>query len=119
MKKTVIICALTLLSSFAFAQSSASISPSQLKSGKNSGIFEFKVPEAITAEKVDAVKGYYKDYFTTSFDETTDVLKLTLLKKEEMNINVMNRILVALDLRTVQVDGTEMTFQDMKDKYLK
>lgn len=119
MKKIVIICAVTLLSTFAFSQSSASITPNQLKSAKNSGIYEFKVPESITTEKVDAVKGYYKDYYTVSFDEATDVLKLSLLKNEEMNINVINRILTALDLRTIQVDGVEMTFLDMKDKYLK
>ncbi|MNK18565.1 hypothetical protein D3C87_367730 [compost metagenome] len=110
---------LSLASSFAFSQNSASITESQLKSGKSSGVYEFTVPESITAEKVDAVKGYYKDYFTVAFNETTDQLKVTLLKKEEMNVNVMNRLLVALDLRMISVGGQEMTFQDMKDKYLK
>lgn len=113
------ICVLALASSFAFSQNAASITESQLKSGKSSGVYEFTVPESITAEKVDAVKGYYKDYFTVSFNEATDQLKVTLLKKEEMNVNVMNRLLVALDLRMVSVGGQEMTFQDMKDKYLK
>jgi hypothetical protein len=32
---------------------------------------------------------------------------------------VINRLLVALDLRTISVGGENMTFQDMKDKYLK
>ena len=113
------ICVLAFASSFAFSQNAASITESQLKSGKSSGVYEFTVPESITAEKVDAVKGYYKDYFTVSFNEATDQLKVTLLKKEEMNVNVMNRLLVALDLRTISVGGQEMTFQDMKDKYLR
>ena len=110
---------LSFATCFAFGQNSASISESQLKSGKSNGVFEFSVPESITAEKVEAVKGYYKDYFTVAFNESTDVLKVTLLKNEEMNINVINRLLVALDLRTVTVGGESMTFQDMKDKYLK
>jgi cell shape-determining protein MreC len=119
MKKLVMIFVLSLASSFAFSQNSASISETQLKSGKSNGVYEFTVPESITSNKVDAVKGYYKDYYTVDFNETTDKLKITLLKNEEMNINVMNRLLVALDLRTISVNGQEMTFQDMKDKYLK
>ena len=110
---------LSLASSFAFSQNSASISESQLKAAKSSGVYDFSVPESITAEKVDAVKGYYKDYFSVSFNESTDVLKVTLLKNEDSNLNVVNRLLVALDLRTVSVGGENMTFMDMKDKYLK
>ncbi|WP_300360341.1 hypothetical protein [Fluviicola sp.] len=119
MKKLVMIFVLSLTSSLVFSQNSASISETQLKTGKSSGIYEFSVPEAITAEKVEAVKGYYKDYFSVAFNESTDVLKVTLLKNEETNINVINRLLVALDLRTISVGGENMTFQDMKDKYLK
>lgn len=110
---------LSFASAFAFGQNSASISENQLKSGKSSGIYEFSVPEAITAEKVDAVKGYYKDYFSVVFNESTDVLKVTLVENKELNLNVINRLLVALDLRTISVGGETMTFQDMKDKYLK
>ena len=119
MKKLVIMFVLSLASSFAFSQNSASISESQLKTGKSNGVYEFSVPESITAEKVDAVKGYYKDYFTVAFNESTDVLKVTLLKNEDSNLNVVNRLLVALDLRTISVGGENMTFQDMKDRYLK
>lgn len=119
MKKLVIMFVLSLTSSFVFSQNSASISESQLRSGKSSGVYEFSVPESITAEKVEAVKGYYKDYFSVSFNEATDVLKVTLLRNEEPNLNVVNRLLVALDLRTISVGGENMTFQDMKDKYLK
>lgn len=110
---------LSLASSFAFSQNSASISTAQLKAAKSSGVFEFSVPEDITAEKVEAVKGYYKDYFSVSFNESTDVLKVTLLKNEDPNINVVNRLLVALDLRTINVGSENMTFMDMKEKYLK
>jgi hypothetical protein len=119
MKKLVIIFVLSLTSSFVFSQNTASISESQLKTGKSTGVFEFSVPESITAEKVEAVKGYYKDYFSVAFNESTDVLKVSLLKNEEPNQNVMNRLLVALDLRTIAVGSENMTFQDMKDKYLK
>lgn len=119
MKKLVMLFVLSLATSFAFSQNSASISEGQLKSGKSNGVYEFAVPESITSEKVDAVKGYYKDYFSVDFNESTDKLKMTLLKNEEMNIKVMNRMLVALDLRTVSVNGQEMTFQDVIDKYLK
>ncbi len=119
MKKLVMLFVLSLATSFAFSQNSASISESQLKTGKSNGVFEFSVPESITAEKVEAVKGYYKDYFTVAFNESTDILKVTLLKNEDMNINVINRLLVALDLRTITVGIESMTFQDMKDKYLK
>ncbi len=119
MKKLVMMFVLSLASSFAFSQNSASISETQLKTGKSSGVYEFSVPESITAEKVEAVKGYYKDYFSVAFNESTDVLKVTLLKNEDSNLNVVNRLLVALDLRTISVGGENLTFQDMKDKYLK
>lgn len=119
MKKLVMMFVLSLASSFAFSQNSASISETQLKTGKSNGVYEFSVPESITAEKVEAVKGYYKDYFSVAFNESTDVLKVTLLKNEDSNLNVVNRLLVALDLRTISVGGENMTFQDMKDKYLK
>ena len=119
MKKLVMIFVLSLASSLAFSQESASINESKLKTGKTTGVYEFSVPESITAEKVDAVKGYYKEYFTVTFNEATDQLKVTLLKNEESNLKVVNRLLVALDLRTVTVDGQSMTFEDMKEKYLR
>ncbi|WP_343747909.1 hypothetical protein [Fluviicola sp.] len=119
MKKLVMIFVLSLASSLAFSQNSASISSGELKSGKSTGVYEFSVPESITAEKVDAVKSYYKDYFSVAFNESTDKLKVTLTRNEDMNINVINRLLVALDMRMISVDGQEMTFQDMKEKYLR
>lgn len=119
MKNLVLLLIASTFSFFGFSQEFASITKEQLKSGKTSGVYEFKLPESIDQAKVDAVKGYYKDYYTVNFDEATDVLKLTLLKNEDVNINVMNRILVALDLRQIQVDGKEMTFEDMKSTYLK
>jgi hypothetical protein len=119
MKNLVLLLIATTFGFFGFSQEFASITKDQLKNGKSTGVYEFKLPESIDQAKVDAVKGYYKDYFTVNFDEATDVLKVNLLKNEEVNITVMNRILVALDLRTIKVDGKEMTFQDMKDAYLK
>ncbi|HRP54196.1 MAG TPA: hypothetical protein PLI97_11905 [Fluviicola sp.] len=119
MKKIVTIIALMFTCSFAFSQNSASISVDQLKSAKASGIYDFLVSESITSEKVDAVKGYYKEYMTVTFDEKTDNLHVALTENATLNIHVINRLLVALDIRSIQISGTETTFQDMYDQYLK
>lgn len=118
MKKLVMLFVLTVASSFAFSQDAAAISVSQLKEAKSKGIFEFTVPENITEEQVNAAKGYYTTYFTVTFDEATDKLKVVLTSNEALNIQVVNRLLVSLNLKSVNVDGKEMTYQEVMEKYL-
>ena len=119
MKKIILLFVISFASLFSFAQKVATISQESLASGKKSGIYSFVLPAEITAKQIDAVKGYYKDYFTTVYNPTTHTLKLNLLAKEEMNLQVINRIMLSLDIQDFKVGDEKLTFTELFERYLK
>jgi hypothetical protein len=119
MKKLILLFVISVASLFSFAQKTATISKVALASGKKSGQYSFVLPTDITAKQVDAVKGYYKDYFTTVFNPTTHSLQLNLLSKEEMNLQVINRIMLSLDIQEFNVGQEKVSFTELFEQYLK
>ena len=112
----VVICLLTMVT---YAQKSITTSKDALTTSKASGVYSFVLPSDISADQVNSVKQYYVSYFTVDFTESTHVMKVKLLAKDEMNYKVMNRLMVSLDIRKFFVDGTEMDYDKMYTTYMK
>lgn len=119
MKKVVIVLGLVFAGFTLNAQEGIAIKPAQVHQAYKTGVFAITVPENITTENVESLKGYYKDYFTVSFDENTDVLTFNLNKDKEAAFRVVNRMLVGLELKTFVVDGQTLTFDELYAKYYK
>jgi hypothetical protein len=119
MKKILLALVVMLATFAASAQKSASVSAKALESGKSTGTFVFVLPADVTAKQVDDVKGYYKDYFTVSYNELKHEATVVLTANEAMNKRVILRFLSSVGARTVSVDGSEKTLEDFYDMYLK
>lgn len=119
MKKLILITAVVFSAFFAAAQQTATVSSANLTKGKTSGTYVFTLPDAITNEQVEKVKGYYKDYFSVNFDAAKHTATIGLVKNEEVNKRVVNRFMVSLDIRTFAVDGNNLDFDTVFEKYMK
>jgi hypothetical protein len=119
MKKLIVLTLVSLASVFSYGQKVATATPEALQKAKTSGVIVFGVPADITAAEVDGVKNYYKQYFTTTLDEKKHEITLTLINNDEMSKQVVNRLMVSLDIRDYKVDGSELSFDEVFEKYLK
>lgn len=119
MKKLLVLTLVCFAATFSFGQKVASASSESLQKGKTSGVFVFSMPADVTAAEVDGVKNYYKQYFTTTMDEKKHELTITMVNKDEVSMNVINRLMVSLEVRDYLVSGTEMSFDDIFEKYMK
>jgi hypothetical protein len=119
MKKLIVLFVVCVISVFSFGQNSATITKDALVSGKSTGKYVFVLPSSVTTEKVDAVKGYYKDYYSTNFDAKSHTLTVQLIQNEEKFIRVINRMMVGLEIRDFNVSGTTLTFEEMFQNYMK
>lgn len=119
MKKLLLLTLVCFASVLSFGQKVANASAESLQKGKTSGTFVFVMPNDVTAAEVDGVKNYYKQYFTTTMDEKKHELTVVLVNKDEMSMKVINRLMVSLEVSGFSVGGTELSFDEMFDKYMK
>lgn len=119
MKKLIVLFVVCVISIFSFGQNSAQISKDALVSGKSTGNYLFVMPARVTNDQVEAVKGYYKDYYSVVFDSKAHTLAIHLIQNEEKYIRVINRMMVALEIRDFDVSGSTLTFEEMFQNYMK
>ncbi len=119
MKKLIALALFTVISSLAFAQKTASISADELSKGKTSGIYVFHLDKQITSEEIDAVKDYYTSYFTVVFDAAKHEMLVTLTKNEITNVNVLKRMMIGIDVKTITVGTEALTYDQLVEKYIK
>lgn len=117
MKKLVIVLGLVFAGFTLNAQEGISLKSAQVHQAFKSGDFTITVPEDVTAEQVESLEGYYKDYFTVAFNANTNQLSFKLNKENAASFRVVNRMMVGLNLKKFIVDGQEMTFDEMYEKY--
>jgi hypothetical protein len=118
MKKLVLVFAVVLCAFAASAQSSVSTTSDQLAKSKTSGTYKFVLPSDVTSEKVDELKKYYVQYFTTSFDAKSHEVTFVMTENESLNRRVMHRFFSGAGIRSVMVDGADMTAEQAFDKYI-
>ncbi len=119
MKKLLLLFAVTFIATASFAQRTVKLTSESLSKGRTTGVYVISTSNDLTASEVDGVKGYYKEYLSTSMNDVKHELTVTLSKPEEMNVRVMNRLMVALDVETFSVDGQNYTFDQLYDKFIK
>jgi hypothetical protein len=119
MKKIVIAIALVFAGFAVNAQETVQVSSKSVAKVKQSGMFYVSVSDAITAEQVEKVKGYYKNYFDVVLNSENNQLEFKMVNTDTMSFNVVNRMLVSLNVQHILVDGKEMTFEEMMDRYYK
>lgn len=111
------------LSTVSFAQdasnSATAQTKTQLASAKESGVYTFFMPAALTAEEVTKNSKYYVHYFTTEFNVSTKEVKLKMNANDELGRKVITRFLASCGVQNVIVDGKSMITEDFFNTYMK
>ena len=110
-------------SSIGFAQEKAEIAntngKTELLESKLSGVYVFALPENVTAEQVEKNSSYYTSNFTVDFDNATNKATLTMVENEVISRHVVARFLSSCGVRYVEVEGENITIDQLIELYLK
>ena len=109
------------VASFSFSQASTTFrSPDveQLEKSKSAGVFNFVLPSSVTADEVNTYSLNYTDYFIVKFNEETNEMTVVMKDNTRANREIMIRLMVALELRSIMVGTEEYKIQDYFTEYI-
>ena len=110
-------------SSMGFAQERTEIAKSEGKTelleSKVSGKYVFSLPENVTAEEVEQKSSYYTSNFTVDFDAASHKSTLTMIENEVISRHIVARFLSSCGVRFVEVEGENITIDQLIELYLK
>jgi hypothetical protein len=110
------------LASVSFGQdntnTATSQSKSQLVTAKETGIFSFVLPEAITNEDVVKNSKFYVHYFTTEFNDKTKEVKIKMIENNELNRHIMVRFLVSCGIQYIILEGNSFLTQEYFQSFI-
>lgn len=118
MKKILFALALVFGAFTANAQAKASTTAASLQDGMKTMNYSFTMPDEVSEEHINKVKDNYKNFFTVAYNAQSHVAKIHLTENKEMNRKVIQRFLMSSGVKTVSVDGKDMTVPNMYEQYL-
>lgn len=121
MKVLVTTLVLILGMTVANAQSNVAIvkSKSDVTSIRDNGKGMISLPSNLTAEDVQSKAKYYTHYFTVNFDAGSHVATITMVENDERSRSVIYRFLLACDVKSVKIEGAELTTDEFYSTYIK
>lgn len=122
MKKFLGLVAGLLFTAFSFAQATVSFSDATADYDKTATTsFNFMFSPIHTAEDIKSSAEYYESYFTvtvTAAGSAGNKVNIELVEDNEMARRVIMRLLVNLDIDSINVNGTEMERNDFMTTYI-
>ncbi len=122
MKKILGLVAGLLLTAFTFAQSTVTFTDAEADYKKETATeYNFIFAPVHTKEAIKEVAGYYESYFTVATEDygsAGNKVNIKLVEDTEMARRVILRLLVSLDVKAVNVNGTEIDRNDFVQQYI-
>lgn len=123
MKKIFAIALVALSTSALFAQDGGVLKANAgtlkaIETGKTSGVFEFTLPESVTAEQVANAAKYYTQYFTVNFDAKSHQAKIKMEYNQADSRFVIMRFLVSNNIKEIVMDGTTYNLEVFFSKFM-
>lgn len=122
MKKILGLVAALMITAITFAQSTVTFkdaTPSYNKTATTK--FNFTFSAVHTAEDIKSNAAYYESYFTVTITPAGDAgntVTITLVEDNEMARRVIMRLMVNLDIKMINVNGTDIERNDFMTKYI-
>lgn len=108
----------TLLS-FAQAEQKAIVnSLSEYAIEKSKDQFSFVLTKKTTQEHVVSTARFYTDYFTTTFDEANNTMKVTMNNQDWINRQIMRRLFSGLNIQEVMLEDKVFHVDDFFKEYV-
>ena len=120
MKNLVIIAVIFFTVNFSFAQNAVFNGTGEdIRSGRESGIFEFTLPETVDEEEVNKSASYYTSYFIVDYNHESRVAKISMQDNDEMGRRVINRFMLSSGVRHIEVEGKEYSLSDFFNTFMR
>lgn len=91
----------------------------ELTKSKENGVYNFILPEGITASHVEKAAGYYTKMMSIEFDESNNNAHIELTENTQGNRIVIARFLTACKAQTIKIDNEEIRMTEFINEYLK
>ena len=122
MKKILSLVAVLMIAVVSFGQSGVSFTDATSSYNKTAtSSFNFVFGTAYKAEDIKSNATYYESYFTVTVTPASaggNTVNIKLVEDNEMARRVILRLLVNMDIKTVNVNGTEIDRNDFMTKYI-
>lgn len=122
MKKILGLVAGLMMAAFTFGQSTIAFTDaSDSYNKKETTSFNFMFSPVHSAEDITSNAAYYESYFTvtvTAAGTAGNTVNITLVEENEMARRVIMRLLVNLEINSIDVNGTEMERNDFMTTYI-
>lgn len=121
MKKIIFLSAffVTAMFSFAQAQQVAKVNSLEMyEKQKFNDVFTFELTTKETKERVSETSKFYKEYFTTTFDEKTNSIVVKMANQDPTNRKIMRRLFAGLGINEVTVEGKNIPVEEFFRMYV-
>lgn len=122
MKKILGLVAALMITAITFAQSTVTFKDATPSYNKLATMkFNFTFSAIHKAEDIKSSAAYYESYFTVTVTPAGDAgntVTIALVEDNEMARRVILRLLVNLDVKMINVNGTDLERNDFMTKYI-
>ena len=120
MKNLIIILVALFTVSISFSQNAKyNGSKEEVKAAKESGVYEFTLPQGVEEDEVNKNAGYYTDYFDVEYNHESRVAIITMKDNDEMGRRVINRFLLSSGAKHIEIEGEEFTLSKFFNNFMR
>lgn len=120
MKKLFFLIITCIITSVGFSQTASFPGNAEtMKESVKNGVFQFEMPESMTAAEMDRTKKYYVDYFTVEFNASNRMTTVKMVDNDPESRRVVTRLLVSNGISEVNFDGKSYRITEFYDLYMK
>ncbi len=94
-------------------------SSDNLASENKKGLYQFTLPEGVTAKEVALSSEYYTLYFSVAFTEENHQAVITMKDSDDRSKHIICRFLVSLGVEEVQFNAAKYPVEDFYQKFIK
>ena len=112
-----------LVSSFSFSQQNSLTAKlensGQFKENKVNGKFTFIFPKDLKPEEINKNAQFYVNYFTVQINKRNEVITITMLENSQKNRQIIQRFLLANNIKSIDIDNKIISVSQFYNEYLK
>lgn len=120
MKNLILILVALFIVSVSFSQNAKyNGTKEDVRAAKESGVYEFTLPQGVEEAEVTKNAGYYTDYFDVEYNNESRVAKISMKDNDEMGRRVINRFLLSNGAKHIEIEGEEFTLSKFFNSFMR
>jgi hypothetical protein len=95
------------------------VNPLDFSESKGKGVFEFLFPDETDRVVISKSAAFYTSYFTVDFNETSKIVKITMVNNDSKSRQIMNRFFISNKITQIEMNGNLFKIDEFYHKHLK